>query len=186
MTPVPGLVLPEEPSRSPERPGAALESAQWAEVSLRRGKEGPHVPEMGGADRVQLGSAMPVRRGKVTAGLGVLVLGQRLCTRSKIAASGSVKDGKRHLPKSTTKGAKRRTRSGGQTPDRGPVSCVFVYKERLQASKNDVPEIEEELPRGAALTRHGGPHISTMAGGHHQAGAVGKPGSLKTHWQRVN
>lgn len=176
MTPVPGLVLPEEPSRSPERPGAALESAQWAEVSLRRGKEGPHVPEMGGADRVQLGSAMPVRRGKVTAGLGVLVLGQRLCTRSKIAASGSVKDGKRHLPKSTTKGAKRRTRSGGQTPDRGP----------LQASKNDVPEIEEELPRGAALTRHGGPHISTMAGGHHRAGAVGKPGSLKTHWQRVN
>ena len=144
------------------------------------------MPETGGTDCVQLGSAMPVRWGKVTAGLGVLVLGQRLCTRSKIAASGSVKDGKQHLPKSTTKGAKRQTRSGGQIPDSGPVSCVFVYKERLQASKNDVPEIKKELPRGAALTRHGGLHVSTIAGGHHRAGTVGKPGSLKTHWQHVN
>lgn len=83
--PVPGLALPEEgpsalvPSRRPGRPGAALESAQWAEEGLRRGKKGPHMPETGGADdRVQLGSAAPVRRGKVMAGLGVLVLGQRL------------------------------------------------------------------------------------------------------------
>lgn len=46
--------------------------------SLHRGKKGPHVPETGGADCVQLGSAAPMRRGKVMAGLRVLVLGQRL------------------------------------------------------------------------------------------------------------
>lgn len=56
------------------------------------------MPDTGGADRVQLGSAAPVRRcgsSGGTAGLGVLVLGQHpLCTRSKIAALGSVKGGK--------------------------------------------------------------------------------------------
>lgn len=56
------------------------------------------MPDMGGADRVQLGSATPARQCGSSggmAGLGVLVLGQHpLCTRSKIAASGLVKGGK--------------------------------------------------------------------------------------------
>ena len=68
-------------------------------------------------------------------------------------------------------------------PDSGPVSCVCVYKERLQVSKNTVPEMEEELPRGAALTRRGGPHVGTVGGRHHWAGTVVKPGILKTRWQ---
>ena len=63
---------------------------------------------------------------------------------------------------------------------------MFVYKEHLQVSKNTVPEMEEELPKGAALTRHGGPHVGTVGGRHHWAGTVVKPGSLKTRWQCMN